>query len=175
MTTDRELPKYKCHKEVWALEIAKIDFDQDAAQAANRESDGSAIITPVNTHFAQFHVDRDYVQKHKPKAGGYYVLYEGGYKSWSPKDVFEKGYAPNADRQMAPKVFKDTCFALRTDIDLEIAQVKETLRHPGIHEEGHDRATVGALMANVTLSLRHLEDAKMRLGKAIEAYEEGSK
>lgn len=33
-----------------------------------------------------------YVQKHAPKAGGYFVAYEDGYKSWSPAEAFESGY-----------------------------------------------------------------------------------
>ena len=36
--------------------------------------------------------DHAYVSKHQPKVGGYYVVYEGGYKSWSPPDAFEGGY-----------------------------------------------------------------------------------
>jgi hypothetical protein len=47
--------------------------------------------TPENDRYAKFKVNAEYVNKHKPQAGGYYVLYEGGYKSWSPADVFEAG------------------------------------------------------------------------------------
>jgi hypothetical protein len=32
-----------------------------------------------------------YVLKHNPTVGGYYVLYEDGYESFSPADAFEKG------------------------------------------------------------------------------------
>lgn len=28
----------------------------------------------------------------KGKVGGYYVVYEDGYESWSPAEAFEKGY-----------------------------------------------------------------------------------
>jgi len=88
-----ELPKYKCHKVVHALEIAKIELDSDKALEENRETDGTATIYPVDTDYAPFKVNANYIHKHNPQAKGYYVVYEGGYTSWSPKDVFEKGYS----------------------------------------------------------------------------------
>lgn len=88
-----QMPKYKCIKEVWALKIESIEFDSDIARKQdNRETDGSAVITPEDTRYAPFRVDRDYVTKHNPIAGGYYVVYKGGYKSFSPADAFEEGY-----------------------------------------------------------------------------------
>jgi len=89
MNAFAELPEYKCHKEVWALKIAKIVLD---GAGEDRETDGSAEITLVGTAFAPFRVDRDYVRKHKPEVGGYYVVYQDGYKSFSPREAFEGGY-----------------------------------------------------------------------------------
>ncbi len=88
-----EMPKYKCHKEVHALEIAEITFDADEARKEGRETTGKAVIMPTGEGFASFEVSAEYVSKHKPQAGGYYVVYEDGYESWSPKEVFEKGYS----------------------------------------------------------------------------------
>ena len=73
-----EMPRYKCHKEVWALKIAAID--------------GSGIITPADEGYAPFAVGQQYLQKHNPQVGGYYVVYKDGYKSFSPADAFEDGY-----------------------------------------------------------------------------------
>jgi hypothetical protein len=87
------MPQYLCHKKVWALKIKEIVFDIDLAKEENRETDGRALITPENPSFAPFVVEADYVSKHKPQAGGYYVQYEGGYKSWSPAKEFEEGYS----------------------------------------------------------------------------------
>jgi hypothetical protein len=84
----REMPKYKCHKKVWALKIGKIE----KAKQENRETDGSAIITPVEEGYAPFRVEHDYLRKHNPQVGGYYVVYKDGYKSYSPAQAFEKGY-----------------------------------------------------------------------------------
>lgn len=88
-----EMPKYKCHKVVHALKIAEIELDADEAkEEGNRETDGSARITPADAGFAPFKVDAEYVRKHNPQIDGYYVVYEDGYKSWSPREAFEKGY-----------------------------------------------------------------------------------
>ena len=89
----REMPKYQSHKKVWALKIKEIVFDSDLAKAENRETDGSATITPEEVGYAPFKVDHAYISKHSPKAGGYYVLYKDGYKSWSPAGAFEDGYS----------------------------------------------------------------------------------
>lgn len=84
-----EMPKYKCHKEVWALKIKEIKRD---GEGENRETDGSAMITPVEDGYAPFRVNHEYMHKHNPEVGGYYVVYKDGYKSFSPADAFEDGY-----------------------------------------------------------------------------------
>lgn len=94
MNASAEMPRYQCHKKVWALKIAEIKFDRDAARAENRETDGTATITPAERGYAPFKVAADYVHKHKPEAGGYYVVYDDGYKSFSPAKAFEDGYTP---------------------------------------------------------------------------------
>lgn len=84
----RELPRYKCHKEVWALKIKAIEptFHEGGMVQSG------AMIFPEEAGYAPFHVEQAYVEKHQPKAGGYYVVYKDGYKSWSPADAFEDGY-----------------------------------------------------------------------------------
>jgi len=88
MSVSVEMPKYRSHKEVWALKIKSIVRD---GEGENRESDGSAIITPEEEGYAPFRVEGDYLHKHKPQAGGYYVVYKDGYKSFSPAEAFEEG------------------------------------------------------------------------------------
>jgi len=86
----KEMPKYKCHKEVYALKIKAIELD--AEHNPTDETEGSALIYPEEEGYAAFQVDREYVLKHEPEVGGYYVVYENGYKSWSPAEAFEEGY-----------------------------------------------------------------------------------
>lgn len=83
------MPQYKCHKVVSALKIEAVDW---SPSAPNEDSDGSQILT-VEEPFAPIRVDYQYVRKHHPEAGGYYVVYQDGYKSFSPAEAFESGYA----------------------------------------------------------------------------------
>lgn len=85
----REMPRFQCHKKVWALKIKAI---RDTAEPGN-ESDGSRVIIPEEEGYAPFVVQLDYMRKHKPEVGGYYVVYEDGYKSYSPAKAFEDGYS----------------------------------------------------------------------------------
>lgn len=34
----------------------------------------------------------EYMNKHQPQIGGYYVKYADGYESFSPAEAFESGY-----------------------------------------------------------------------------------
>jgi hypothetical protein len=82
MSDDKEMPKYKCHKTVHALQIEKLEL----------EGDGGAILTPADERYAPFKIPVEYMDKHNPQEGGYYVVYHDGYKSYSPADAFEDGY-----------------------------------------------------------------------------------
>jgi hypothetical protein len=73
-----EMPRYKCHKEVHALKIADIRLDD---------------ILIVEAPYSAVRVSREWMEKHEPKVGGYYVVYEDGYASFSPAQAFENGYA----------------------------------------------------------------------------------
>ena len=81
------MPKYRCHKDVWALKI--IDIKRDSEKGP---TDGSALLVPDDSGYAPFRVDDAYVRKHNPQIGGYYVVYADGYKSFSPAEAFESGY-----------------------------------------------------------------------------------
>lgn len=83
MTDERQLPHYQCHKKVWALKINGVSPGVD----------GIALITPAEEGYAPFTVTAEYVEKHKPEVGGYYVVYPDGYKSFSPAEPFEEGYS----------------------------------------------------------------------------------
>jgi hypothetical protein len=80
--TQMEMPKYTCHKQVWALKIESV----------NERMDGSAKLCIEDEGFASIEVNEAYMRKHQPEAGGYYVVYKDGYKSFSPADAFESGY-----------------------------------------------------------------------------------
>ena len=88
MESNREMPRYQSHKKVRALKIAEII---DPTEPGN-ETTGERIIVPADEGYVRFTVDHAYVSKHNPQVGGYYVVYDDGYKSWSPAEAFEGGY-----------------------------------------------------------------------------------
>lgn len=100
--TQCPMPQYQCHKKVWALKIKAIErltpTIEDLEKILNAPEGEPpvehilAIITPEDPGFAPFGVTSDYVHKHDPQPGGYFVVYEDGYKSFSPGKAFEGGY-----------------------------------------------------------------------------------
>lgn len=90
MNAAREMPRYKCHKQVWALKIKEIRQHDEESEFDG----GSWLIVPEEDGYAPFQVSHvNYVLKHKPEAGGYYVVYADGYRSYSPAQAFEDGYS----------------------------------------------------------------------------------
>lgn len=83
-----EMPRYKSHKEVWALKIKKILFSQEETL----EVWGYATIIPYEEGYSPFKIDDEFIKKHNPQEGGYFVVYEDGYESYSPAEAFEAGY-----------------------------------------------------------------------------------
>ncbi|MCW3106446.1 MAG: hypothetical protein JWQ09_952 [Segetibacter sp.] len=81
------MPKYRCHKEVWALKIKSI---QQLGEENNTER--QSLLYPADEGYGPIVADHAYVTKHKPEVGGYYVVYSDGYRSFSPREAFEGGY-----------------------------------------------------------------------------------
>jgi hypothetical protein len=76
------MPKYRCHKEVWALKIAAVLPDEWGV-GLRFEDRGFYVRAFTN----------DQLQgKPKPEVGMYLVIYEDGYTSFSPAAAFEDGY-----------------------------------------------------------------------------------
>ncbi len=78
-----EMPRYKCHKVVHALKIKHIVV---------KTGNGAEITPDDKGCFAVFSVSEEYMVKHNPQPGGYFVVYEDGYASFSPAKAFEAGY-----------------------------------------------------------------------------------
>jgi hypothetical protein len=80
------MPKYVCHKEVWALKIKAIEPVGDAIKLAFEEPQfAERIITA-----------EELARKPVPEVGWYMVQYEDGYLSFSPGKQFEVGYTLKA-------------------------------------------------------------------------------
>jgi hypothetical protein len=99
--TSTPMPRYRCHKKVWALKIKAIEIIRPTIAELEKMLDGNGqvtgpdiagVITPEDSRFASFPVEKSYMDKHNPQVGGYYVVYDDGYKSFSPAKAFEDGY-----------------------------------------------------------------------------------
>ena len=79
-----EMPRYRSHKTVWALEIAGISLPQNAA--------GDAELGFADKGYGPRLMPRAGLDKHNPEVGGYLVVYVDGYKAFSPRKAFLEGY-----------------------------------------------------------------------------------
>lgn len=77
------LPRYKCHKEVQAFKIRSITIGEEGQ---------TALLWMGGRGGYKVEQSLEYFAKHRPKVGGYYVLYDDGYESYSPATAFEAGY-----------------------------------------------------------------------------------
>lgn len=77
------LPRWQCHKIVQAAQIESIR-DQHVPDGAILGLTGGFTVK----------VDAKWVDRHQARVGGYYVVYEDGYASYSPQAAFEGGYTP---------------------------------------------------------------------------------
>ena len=78
------MPRYQSQKTIHALKIKALQ--------PHPEHPGEYLLTPEDTTYCPFMVSRDYVNNRGAKEGGYYVVYQNGYESWSSAVAFEGGY-----------------------------------------------------------------------------------
>lgn len=83
MENSREMPRYRSHKVVHALKIKAVELRADGGD-----------LYPADEGYAPFEVSADWLSRYKGNAddSGYYVVYDGGYASWSPTKAFRDGY-----------------------------------------------------------------------------------
>jgi len=88
----REMPRYKSHKEVHALKISHIDYGVG-------ENYG-LLLAFADEGYARIEIEapeavriKQAMQPHIETGDlGYLVVYKDGYRSWSPTKAFEEGY-----------------------------------------------------------------------------------
>lgn len=86
-----ELPLYQCHKKVRALKIQEVTLHDPAGSHPPVEFAGG-FMHFEDKGFGCRAFDADFWNKHHPEKGGYFVVYEDGYTSYSPAKAFEEGY-----------------------------------------------------------------------------------
>jgi len=77
MSDAAEMPRYRSHKIIHALEIKAVDGHR---------------LTFVETGFAPIDADPAMFTRYTPVPGDRYLVYPDGYTSFSPKKAFEEGY-----------------------------------------------------------------------------------
>lgn len=96
MVALEQLPQYSSHKTVRAARIEEIirsDPRQFGSPARLRLAlPGSALEQGARDPASEFEVAGEWMAKHTPYIGGYFVVYAGGYQSFSPAEAFEEGY-----------------------------------------------------------------------------------
>lgn len=73
-----KLPEYQSIKVVGAAKIIEVGAD--------------TLTLALHKTAIEITVGEDYMVKHKPEVGGYFVRYKDGYESYSPAEAFEEGY-----------------------------------------------------------------------------------
>lgn len=88
-----QLPKYQSVKTVQAAPIATVS--DTVLTLRVKQADG--------TEFMNVPVVDNMFARYRPVEGDYYVIYEDGYVSISPKAAFERGYIP----QFYPEMYAE--------------------------------------------------------------------
>jgi hypothetical protein len=81
------LPVWKCHKQVRAAKIINIELPVHGAPVLH-----VIYSTPGEESYSMIPVTAEFIAKHRPHTGGYFVIYDDGYQSFSPAKAFEDGY-----------------------------------------------------------------------------------
>jgi hypothetical protein len=91
---ESSLPLWKCHKVVRAAPIRAVypaegDGSKSAPEGWMVYLDGG----PAPDGFPSVFVKSEVFVRGLPMPGDYFVIYDDGYQSWSPKKTFEEGYS----------------------------------------------------------------------------------
>lgn len=70
------------------------------------------------------------------------------------------------------RTIKDECFDTRKELEGLKVEVIELMEHD-VFKSVPPPNQAGEMKANIMLAYRHLEDARMRLGKVVQAYDGG--
>ena len=105
-----KFPTYRSHKTVEAFQIGSITPQQlgthDNTIEEPRLIDGIPVASKTEylivSEDGQYHavVGDNFVMKHDPYIGGYFVRYKNGHESFSPADAFEDGHVQEGKRRM---------------------------------------------------------------------------
>jgi len=79
-----KMPRYRCIKCVSAAQIITLVVHVDGVL--------DLVMAGPDGEIYKARLSKEWNEKHQPDKGGYLVMYDDGYNSYSPSDPFEKGY-----------------------------------------------------------------------------------
>lgn len=86
------MPRYKCHKEVYALKIKSVTGHSGGFETAGRILEHAGVFVEFeDSRYPPIDLPFEY-RNRNPSPGGYYIVYDDGYQSFSPARAFEGGY-----------------------------------------------------------------------------------
>lgn len=138
-----KLPQYKCHKVVRAAKI--ITMPPLVADEATIDDIGLAggVIVKETQHWRR---------NHKAAIGGYYVVDEDGYASYSPSRAFEAGYKPLAEIEKAERKDRNDSMELRLALHAGHDEIERLRRRVEVLEA---QVRVVEIFGNIADGLPH--------------------
>jgi hypothetical protein len=169
-TVKTNLPKWKCHKVVEAARIALIG----TATPGGSRIVPLILVLPDGSSVEQ-QVTADYIAKHKPEAGGYFVRYDDSYASYSPAGAFESGYRLDIGDKLVAKEERKMFYVLtealgRLDDDRVGSVMVYIGKEPGdgriaLRADSQEYAELATenVMLDIALKGKNSENARLRL------------
>lgn len=87
-----EMPRYQSHKKVWALEIKMCSMAPSGPSNDEVAEHPGHTMTFVDQNYAPKTIPQSVVARYYPVPGDFYVVYDDGYESISPRQPFLDGY-----------------------------------------------------------------------------------
>lgn len=165
----KEMPRYKCHKEVHALKIKAINPPMSCGNAGTVR-----FLEWEDSQYAPIQVPEDWIRRHNPEPGGYFVRYEDGYTSYSPAEAFEKGYTRIDPLAAAPSrryTGAEVTVQIANNFTYHAPKDHQAERYILLRERAMDLADMYATCCppsrELSLALTKLEEASMWANAAI--------
>lgn len=156
-----QLPQYRSHRVVQAAKIEEIRALETPHQYELVFADGQG----------KAKVTGEWISNRGAEEGGYYVLYEDGYESWSPAEAFEEGYTPLSESPESYRLTDEVREELVTRFTYHAPKGDQTERYSEIRQMASDFARRVLRMTpqsrEQSLFLTHVETAVMWANAAI--------
>lgn len=151
------MKQYKSHKIVKAAKIMAIDPCDDDKVILQTEDGMDNII-----------VSEQFMARHLPAVGGYYVSYPDGYYSYSPAGAFEEGYNQVVDSKSDERTVNNSEDQVRTNYRVLTDEEKQQMnRLKQIGQEFLDECDFAGKDRELSIAKTKAEEAVMWAVKSV--------